>query len=134
MIRKQALRCACTFDPCLEVGVPPHVIDVDGDPEPILSIWRQLIAQRVGLRERVHARAISSVHRVQRLDRERHPCRLRVLQQFADAIAHHFACAAQVFRDDAAAAILGQAADDQDEATRAERQRLIDRAPVVIER
>ena len=71
---------------------------------------------------------------MQRLDRERHARAARVFEQLAQAVAHHFARAGEVARHDLAAAILRQAADDEHEALRAERQRLVDGAAVVVVR
>ena len=106
------------------------MIDVDRDADALA----QLVAQVVGVRQRVDARAVGGVHRMQRLDRQRHARRARVFEQLADAVAHHLARAAEVLANDAAVAVLGQAADDQHQAGRPQRQRLVDGALVVVER
>ncbi len=111
-----------------EVRIPPHVVRVDGDAE----ARSQLVAEIVGVLHRVHAGALGGVHRVQRLDRERHARAARVVEELADAVAHHFARAGEILRFDRAGAILRQPADDEDQASRAERERLVDRAPVVV--
>ena len=58
---------------------------------------------------------------MQWLDRERHACRPRVFEQFADAIAHHLARADQVLRHDAPIAVSGKTADHQNQAGRVKR-------------
>ncbi len=60
------------------------------------------------------------------------PARARVAEQLADAVAHHFARAGEILRFDGAGAILRQPADDEYQAARAEGERLVDRAPVVV--
>jgi hypothetical protein len=70
---------------------------------------------------------------VQRLDRQRHPGIASVQKEFADAVAHHFSCAGEILRFDFAVAADGQAPDDQDQALRAQRNRFVDRAPVVVQ-
>ena len=104
------------------------MVRVDGDAEP----RAQLVAQIVGVLHRVHARAVGGVHRVQRLDRERHARRARVAEELADAVAHHFARAGEILRFDGAGAILRQPAHDEYQAARAQGERLVDRAPVVV--
>ena len=116
--RQQAVRVAArALDFAFEVRVPPDVVDVDGDAD----ARAQFVAQIVGMRHRVDAGAVGRVHRVQRLDRQRHAGGTRVFEQFADAVAHHFARAGEVLRRDRAVTVLGQPADDQHEARRAER-------------
>jgi hypothetical protein len=56
----------------------------------------------------------------------------RVFEQLADPVADH-SRADDVLRHDAAP-ILGQTADDEHEARRAERERFVDGAPVVVVR
>ncbi len=57
-----------------EVGIPPHMISIDHDARALA----QFLAEVVRLRERVHAGAIGRIHRMQRLDPERHPRGARV--------------------------------------------------------
>ena len=72
---------------------------------------------------------------MQRLDGERHPGTSGVVEQRADAVLHH--CCAPL-RDRAMAGSgpreLRQTADDENKARRAERDRLVDRAAVVVPR
>ena len=65
---------------------------------------------------------------MQRLDRERHARLPRVGQQRRDPVAHLRARAGEVAR------AFRQPAHHQDEALRADRGRLVDRAAVVVER
>ncbi len=68
----------------LQVGIPPDVIGVDGDA----GALAQLVAEVVGVRERVHAGAVGGEHRMQWLDRERHARLPRVGQECGERIAH----------------------------------------------
>ena len=85
------------------------------------------------MRQRVHAGAVGGVHRVQRLDRQRHAGRARVVEQLGDAVAHLARAPAMSF-EPAPVGVLRQAADDEHEARRAERQRLVDGAAIVVAR
>ena len=107
-----------------EVGIPPDVIDVDRDAD----AFAQLVAEVVGLRERVHAGAVGGEHRMQRLDRERHACLPRIGQQRGEPSR---TCRARV--GDVARA-LRQPADHEDEALRADGGGFVDGAAVVVER
>ena len=80
-----------------EMRVPPDVIGVDRDAES----RAELVAQIVRVLHRVDARAVRGVHGMQRLDGERHAGGPRVLEQLADAVAHHLARAGQVLARDA---------------------------------
>ncbi len=88
----------------------------------------QLIAQIERLRERVHAGAVGAVHRVQRLDRERHARRARVIEHLADAVPHHRARPGKVFRAGR------QAPGDEHQAPCLECCGGVDRAQVVVDR
>src|SRR5215510_6109088 len=125
--REQPL-VARALDLELQLRVPPHVVHVDryADPGPVVA--GKLVAQVERLFHRVHARAIGAVHRVQRLDRERHARRARVVEDLADPVAHHLARAGEVLR------FLRQPAGYDDEAVRSERRCVIDRAQVVVDR
>jgi hypothetical protein len=93
---------------------------------------RQLVAERVGLRDGVDARAIGGVHRMQRLDREGHAIDRACSSNSPMPSRTISPRALQITRNDATAPVLRQAADDEDEATCAERQRLVDRTPIVV--
>jgi len=73
--------------------IPPYVIRVDCDSQ----AGTELVAEIVRVLHRVHACAVGCVHGMQRLDRERHAGGTRVFEQRADAVAHHFARASQIF-------------------------------------
>ncbi len=129
---EQALARAGALDLALELRVPPDVVDVDGHAE-----RRALAAssshRSLRLRQRVHAGAVGGVHRVQRLDRERHAAGARVLEQLADAVAHLLARAGEVLRAmRPARPSAGRRPPAPGTAPR--RPRLVDRAPVVVER
>ena len=109
-------------DLLLELRVPPHVVDVASDADPVAK----LVADVERLLERVDARALGGLHGMQRLDRERHPRFPRLRKNHGDAIAHLLAGAAQIL------GARGQPADDEDQTSRAELVRLLDRAPVVV--
>ena len=132
MIGEQPIGGAGALDAGLQIGIPPDVVNVDGDTQARPAARRELIAQRVRLCERVDAGAIRRVHRVQRLDRERHAGSLRVQEQLADAVANHFARALQILRHDFAVAPFWKTADDEHEAARAERGGLVDGATIVV--
>ena len=85
MIGEQAVGGTRALDAGLQIRIPPDVIDVDRHAQTGLAVRRELVAQRVRLRERVDAGAIRRVHRMERLDRERHAGRLRMQEQLADA-------------------------------------------------
>ena len=77
--------------------------------------------------ERVHAGAVGRIHRMQRLDGERHPVGAGMRQDGGDAVGHHVARGGDVART------FRQAADDQDQAVGAECRRLVDRAAIVVD-
>ena len=120
------------------------MIDVDGDAEGGQRARRRDVAvagpriERFAeverLLHRVDAGAVGGVHRMQRLDRERHADVLRVLERRGDAVADVAARREQVLRLRRAGERARQAADDEDEARRPELPGLVDRAPVVVER
>jgi hypothetical protein len=89
---------------------------------------RELVAQVERLRQGVDAGAVGRVHRVHRLDRDRHAARARVVEDRAEAVADHVARAAQILR------ALREPARDDDEAPRLDRRGLVDRAQVVVDR
>src|ERR1700741_5168677 len=106
----------------LELRIPPHVVDVDGDAEP----FPERVAQVEGLLERIDARALGGLHRVQRLDRERHAGFSCFGQDRRDSVFNLGSCTAKGFSP------RRQAAHDQDQALRIQLVRLLDRAPVVV--
>lgn len=87
----------------------------------------QLAGDIERLVDRVHAGAVGCVHRVQRLDGERHTRRTGMRQHGRDAVGDHLARARQV------AGRARQAADDEDEAICAEFGGLVDGAEVVVD-
>ena len=108
----------------LELGVPPDVIDVDRDAQPRAEFF----AQRVGLRHGVDAGAVRRVHRMQRLDCESHPARPRVIEDACDPFLDQAARRGDVL------AAFRQPAHDQHQALRRKRRRLVDGAPVLVDR
>src|SRR5258708_9203347 len=106
----------------LETRIPPGVINVDVDAEP----GAERVAEIVGLGQRVDASAVGGVHRVERLDGQLHAGLSRVRQQRGDAVADDPAGAGDVARAG------GEAADDEHQALRADRRRLLDGAAVVV--
>ena len=88
----------------------------------------QNLAKVEGLSERIHAGAVAGIHRMQRLDRERHVVGAGVRQNGGNAVGHHAARRADIAR------ILRQAADHEHEALGAERRSLVDCALVVVDR
>ena len=88
----------------------------------------QLVAQVVGVREGVHAGAVGGKHRMQRLDRQRHLCLPRIGQERGQRVADLASGVIDVAR------AFRQAADDENEALRADRGGFVDRAPVIVER
>ena len=118
-----------------DVRVPPDVIDVDRDAEPSRAVGVERVADVERLAERVHAGAVGGIHRMQRLDRERRR-RRRSHSRAARAIASS-TCVARardvLRRRRAGPRELRQAADDEDQARRAERRRLVDGAAIVVE-
>jgi hypothetical protein len=70
---------------------------------------------------------------MQRLDRQRHACLLRIFQHFGDGIANLHARGGDVFRGRASGAgILRQAAGDQHDAGCAQCPGLVDRAAIIV--
>ena len=71
-----------------QVHATPAVQDglafIAGCDSILRAIRIELFADVERLSERVHAGAVGGVHRMQRLDRERHTDHFRVVQQFAD--------------------------------------------------
>ena len=67
MVRKQP-RLSCARDLRLELRIPPHVIDVDRHAERAGFLRIECIAHIERLPERVDARAVGGLHRVQGLD------------------------------------------------------------------
>ena len=101
------------------------MIDVDRDAD----AFAQLVAEIVGVRERVHAGAVGGVHRMQRLDRERH-AGLRAHGAAAPrAVAHLLARAGDVAASPSAARPT-----IEHEALRADGGGFVDGAAVVVER
>ena len=99
------------------------MIGVDGNA----GALAEQIAKIQRLRERVHAGAVRGIHRVQRLDRERHPAGAGVRQDRGNALRHHLS------RGNDIARAFRQAADHHDQAFGAKRRSLVDGALVVID-
>ena len=87
----------------------------------------ELLSHVERLRERVHAGAVAGIHRMQRLDGDRHFVRARMRQHSSDAISHHLARRADVAR------AFRQSADNQHKAIGAERRGFVDRPLVVVD-
>ena len=66
--------------------IPPDVIDVERDAEHAGALRIEPVADVERLLRRVHAGAVGGIHRMQRLDRERHVGLLRVFQHLGDAV------------------------------------------------
>ena len=115
----------------LETIVPPEVIDVDRNAD-LRRV--QMLDDVVGLGKRIDRAAAVGVHRMQRLDGERHARRLCVLEQLTQAVAYHFAGACQILRYDIAASVLRESANDQHQAARSQGKCFVDCATIVIER
>ena len=92
------------------------------------------VAEIERLLERVDAGAVGGVHRMERLDRERHADAPGVLERRRDAVAHVAPRREQVLRLRRAGEGAGQAADDEHQARRVQHFRFVDGAPVVVER
>ena len=118
------MRFAGARDLAREIGIPPDVIGVDGDADAVA----ELVAEIVRLRERVHAGAVGGIHGMQRLDRQRHARLPRVGQERANASR---TCDRAPARSRES---LRQPSHHEDEALRADRGRLVNRAPIVVER
>ena len=110
------------------------MVDVDRDAEAAIRARSQFVAKIVRMPHCIDAGAVRGVHRMQRLDCKRHRGGPGVFEELSDPVAYHFPCAGHVLGNDATVAILRQTADDEHEAGRTERQRLVDRALVVVER
>ena len=123
MMRQDAPAGAGARDLREQVGVPPDVIGVDGDAGAVA----QLVAEVERLRKRVHAGAVGGIHRMQRLDRERHAGGARARQKRAKSVAHHGARAADVAR------AVRQSAADEHETFGAQGRGLVDGALVVVD-
>ncbi len=81
----------------------------------------------------VHAGTVSGIHGMERLDGERHVGAAGVLQQRADAILHQGARGPDILRGRRARpGILRQATHHENEAGRAQSDRLIHGAPIVV--
>ena len=107
-----------------EIGIPPDVIGIDRDADALA----QLVAEIVGVRERVHAGAVGGEHRMQRLDRQRYLCLPRIGQERGERVADLASRVGDVAR------AFRQAADHENEALRADRGGFVDGAAVVVER
>jgi hypothetical protein len=68
VIRKNAIAQPGSRDLPCEVGIPPDVVGVDCDADSVA----QGVAQVQRLRERIYTSAVGRIHRVQRLDGQRH--------------------------------------------------------------
>ena len=68
-----------------DLRIPPGVIDVDGDAD----ARAKRVAQIERLLERVHARAIAGVHRMQRFDGQRHMASARMRQHGGQSVGDH---------------------------------------------
>jgi hypothetical protein len=94
------------------------VIDVDSDPQCAASIGIDRVAEIERLLERVDAGAVGGVHRMQRLDSERHADAAGVLERGGDAVVDVAPRREQVVRLRRPGERAGQAADDEHQARR----------------
>ena len=106
-----------------EIGVPPEMIGVDHDTRTLA----ELLADIDRLGEQRDAAAVRRIHRVQRLDRERHAAGARMRQDRRHAVE-----IAPARRLDVARAGRHAAADHH-EAVGADRGALVDHALVVVD-
>ncbi len=84
-VRYLSMQVASAGEAGVEAGIPPGVIDIDGDTErgaagvkPVGDVQR--------LSECVHRSAIGGIHRMQRFQRQRYPGPARMGQQLGDAV------------------------------------------------
>ena len=106
-----------------QVRVPPDMIGVDRDAD----AFAQLVAEIVGMGERVDAGAIRGGHGMQRLDRERYRGRPRMRQHGGNAVADLAMRADQVLRPGR------KPADHEDERAGADRGCFVDGAAVIVD-
>ena len=130
---KASSRCRPARSICaLQLRVPPDVVQVDGDAERAASVGIEPVADVERLLQRVDAGPVGGVHRVQRLDRQRHPAFAGVGQQCSDPLGDLFASAGDVLVRGPARQRAGQAADDEDQAGGVQLAGLVEGAPVVV--
>ena len=115
---------AATHDLPRQIGVPPQMIDVNCDADAVA----QLVAEVVGVGQRIHAGAIGRGHGVKRLDRKRHAGGTRIRQHRCDPVPHLRMCAGEILR------ARRQTAGHQHQAFRSDRRGFIDGAAVIVER
>ena len=133
MKREQAL-LAGTGNLLLKFWIPPDVIHVHCDAECAAARRIKLVAQVESMFQRVDAGALGCLHRVQRLDGERHTNLACMFECDGDAVAHFVACACDVVMRRAAGERARQGANHQHEAGCVERPRLVNSLDVVFTR
>jgi hypothetical protein len=116
-----------------QLRVPPDVIDVERDADRTSAAGIERVAEVERVLRGVHAGAVGGIGRMQRLDRERQSCLLRIVQHLGDAVMHLIARCGDVLGHRAAGPrILRQAADDEHDAGGTERDGLVNGAAVVV--
>ncbi len=109
--------CPCPRDLGMQFGIPPDVIDVEGDAEHAGAVGIETVADVERLFGGVHAGTVGRVSRMQRLDGQRHLRLPRIFHHLGDAVIDLRARIDDVLRRRRARPrILRQAADDQHDA------------------
>jgi len=84
VIGEEFFEAAAAGDFLFERGIPPEVIDIDGDAD---ERRVEFLGHVVGLAEGVHGGAVAGIHRMQRFDGEFDVGGLAIGEEGGDAVA-----------------------------------------------